>query len=460
MDYAEALAYLDTFVNLERGALDRAARAVISLEPVRSLAALLGDPQLRFPAIHVAGTKGKGSTCAFAESMLRAAGLKTGLYTSPHLQDVRERIQVNGARIPAESFAALMTQLRPILEDRRDPPAGVRRPTYFEILTHLAFLFFAEQKVDVAIVEVGLGGRLDATTIVRPLACGITNISYDHQAILGETLELIAREKAGILKAGVPLVLANHPSERVAAQDEVLSVAKAVGAPVCGPHRVAFEGDTCRTELADGRAFECRLPLRGAFQGENWAVAVELADTAHRALRGNAIDPDCVKRGTRAVKWPGRLEALRLDGGQSGERKRRSVYLDGAHNLDSVAHALDALHPALVLFACAKDKNIDSMLETMARRESVHEIVFSQVEYGRASSSADLLQRWQRISQKPARAIQPLAAALEDVLARSADGETVLALGSLYLVGALREILMADGYSSELDRVPRRGASM
>ena len=229
MNYAESIAYLDSFVNLERGALTRAHRAVITLDRVRELAARLGNPQDRFPSLHVAGTKGKGSSCAFAASILRAAGFKTGLYTSPHLQDVRERITVGGALIPPDDFARILTAAQPALETMRLSSQGQRRPTYFEILTHLAFAWFAEQAVDVAVVEVGLGGRLDATNILLPHACAITSISRDHMAMLGDTLELIAIEKAGILKLGVPAISAPQHPEALAALEARAAV---VGAPL------------------------------------------------------------------------------------------------------------------------------------------------------------------------------------------------------------------------------------
>lgn len=438
MNYAEALTYLDSFINLERGALDRSARAVISLHPVLELAGRLGNPQNSFASIHVAGTKGKGSTCAFAERILRAAGLKTGLYTSPHLQDVRERIQLNGEWISEVDFARGLTLLQPILDDRRNLPVGQRRPTYFEILTHLAFWFFAEQKVDVAVLEVGLGGRLDATNIVTPVACGITNISYDHQAILGDTLDLIAREKAGIVKRGVPVVVANHAQNRQEALDAIADVAGNVGAPVLSKHRVDVQHGVCRVHLEDGRSFSATLPLKGSYQPLNWAVAVQLADIAHQRVRGKPISQEAVEAGTRAVEWPGRLELFIVDGVR--------LYLDGAHNEESVQGTLQSLAgqvadgKLVVLFACARDKNIDAMLRCIGNDTSVREILFTQVDNVRANDASDLLTRWTALSKKPARVV-PCEHAQEEAIKLAGKQGAVLALGSLYLVGALRNKL-------------------
>lgn len=446
MNYAEALNYLDSFINLERGALDRSARAVISLDPVRELAGRLGNPQNTFASIHVAGTKGKGSTCAFAERILRAAGLKTGLYTSPHLQDVRERIQLNGAWISEIDFARGLTLLQPIMDDRRNLPVGQRRPTYFEILTHLAFWFFAEQKVDVAVLEVGLGGRLDATNIVTPVACGITNISYDHQAILGDTLDLIAREKAGIAKRGVPLVVANHSPAREEAVDAIVDVAKSAGAPVLAKHTVETQGDTCRVHLEDGRSFSATLPLKGTYQPLNWAVAVQLADIAHQALRREPIARNAVETGTRAVLWPGRLELFI----QNGVR----LYLDGAHNEESVQGTLQSLAGQIadgklvVLFACARDKNIDAMLRCISQETFVREIIFTHVDNVRANDADDLLQRWRALSKKPAHVV-PCDKAQSEAIKFAGKTGTVLAVGSLYLVGALRNKLVMDSAAND-----------
>jgi dihydrofolate synthase/folylpolyglutamate synthase len=291
MNYTQAVEYLNGFVNLERGPLDRSARAEISLDGVRELAGRLGNPHKSFASIHVAGTKGKGSTCAFAAAMLRAQGLHVGLYVSPHLEDLRERISIDGGMIPEADFARLLSACAPELEAMRQRPSGQRRPTYFEIVTHLAFAWFAAQRVDAAVLEVGLGGRLDATNIVEPEVCGIANISYDHTAILGETLTQIAGEKAGILKRGVPVVLAPQLPE---ATRTIMECAAAAGAPVetvgaeiafgelDADHDAEWPLPRAWARFPDGREFRATLGLRGGHQVENWVLALRLADIFFR----------------------------------------------------------------------------------------------------------------------------------------------------------------------------------
>lgn len=456
MTYAEAIAYLDGFVNYERGMPGRDERTAFDLSRILELAARLGDPQRAFPSVHVAGTKGKGSCCAFAAAILRAAGLKVGLYTSPHLRDLRERIRVNGAPVPEADFARLLDACKPHLETMRALPEGTRRPTYFEALTHLAFMHFAEQRVDVAVVEVGLGGRLDATNIVEPAACGITRISRDHMAILGDTLALIAREKAGILKSKVHAVSAPQHPEAAAA---IEAAARKAGAPL------EFIGKGTRLELEprdpppgkalphldatlvflDGHdAATGELGLPGVFQAENWAVAVRLAQIAFRRLRGSALPERAVAKGSREVDWPGRLEELPRKTGEP------LVILDGAHNDDSVEKVLKELRallpdtaPRVALFACAKDKDVPSILKILAK--GVDDAVFTHSGNPRGVEPAELAAQWKAAggatSKEAPAVIRELAPAFQEAKQRAGEGGVVLCTGSLYLVGALKDLL-------------------
>src|SRR5450432_3485561 len=254
----------------------------LGLEPVRRALALLGDPQKRFAAVQIAGTNGKGSTAAMAEAILRAAGTRTGLYTSPHLARFTERIRIGGREIDGDRFAAL---------DRKVAATGVPL-TYFEIATVLGFLTLAEEAVESAVLETGLGGRLDAVTTAEPLATAITSIGIDHTAYLGETLRAIAREKAGILKAGVPCFLGRLPDE---AEQEIAAIAGVVGAPLA---RL-------------GRDFEAPagpLGLAGPHQRDNAAIATALAGRA-AALLGRPLPPETIARALAGVTWPGRERA-------------------------------------------------------------------------------------------------------------------------------------------------------
>jgi len=467
MDYAAALAYLNTFVNFERQPLSSGVKAAITLDRVCELAARLGNPQAAFPSLHVAGTKGKGSTCAFAEAILSAAGLKTGLYTSPHLQDVRERIRIGGAPIPGADFARLLAQAVPALEAMRRPPPGQRRPTYFEALTHLAFAWFAEQKVEVAVIEVGMGGRLDATNIITPRACGITSISFDHQAILGDTLQLIACEKAGIMKAGVPVVIAPQAPEVVQTLEEC---AHAAGAPcefvgrqlriratdlparcesisVAQTRRTDNHGASngwalprARLELPGEVAYDAELGLRGGHQVENWAVAVRLADLFHMQHAGQRIPAQAVRDGSRHVNWPGRLEEVLRDGRAAGPR----IILDGAHNDHSLrtimSEVAQHLKTPAVLFACAKDKNSSAMLQVLAEAGVKH-MVFTHSGSPRSRDPSELAQLWFGLTGSQAEACLSCAQGLESVQRLAGTEGTVLVTGSLYLVGAVKDVL-------------------
>jgi dihydrofolate synthase / folylpolyglutamate synthase len=456
MNYTEALAYLNGTVNFERAVPGRAMRAAITLDRVRELAQRLGNPQNTFKSLHVAGTKGKGSTCAFAESILRAAGLKTGMYVSPHLQDVRERITVCGKMIPEAEFARMLTQCEPALEEMRSPPEGERRPTYFEILTHLAFSWFADQKVDVAIVEVGLGGRLDATNIINPAACAITNISFDHQAILGDTLEQIASEKAGIIKPGVPVVVAPQTPE---ASNAIERRAKECGVrcEVAGRDFLFSEAQSERqffpagnVRFKDGLNYSAELGLRGRYQIENWAVAVRLCDVFWSAHHGKHVTADAVTRGSANVNWPGRLEKISLpDAGNSPE-----VFLDGAHNDYSLKTVLNELRSTygdkriVLLFACAKDKNSEAMLR-VAKEAGVADVIFTHSGNTRGKEPSDLAREWKQVSGGGEAEAYPVCAdGLEAARKRCGGDGALLITGSLYLVGAIKDMMSAAGVRS------------
>jgi dihydrofolate synthase/folylpolyglutamate synthase len=449
MNYPEALAYLDSFINLERSAQTAEARALITLESVRTLATRLGDPQRAFRTVHVAGTKGKGSTCAFAASILTAAGLRVGLYSSPHLQDIRERISNNGTLISESDFARLLTAAYPVLEELRQAPAGQRRPTYFEILTHLAFAWFAEQRVDCAVVEVGLGGRLDATNIIEPEACGITSISFDHMAILGNTLSQIAGEKAGIIKPGVPVVVAPQTDEALSA---IVERAQAMGAPLerigvelraeqiedsSAEKATSWPHPRGRVTLPDGRQLAATLGLHGPFQIENWAVAVRLADLLYRRLKGQPIPAAAVESGSRNVVWPGRLEEV---------LESPRIVLDGAHNDYSLKLVCNELlarpwsRPFVVLFACAKDKDHSAMLKALADA-APNAVVFTHSGNVRGREPSDLAEAWKTFTPLPANLSADAATGLSKARELAGPGGMVLVTGSLYLVGAVKDVI-------------------
>ncbi|MES1208831.1 MAG: Mur ligase family protein, partial [Pseudomonadota bacterium] len=349
--YADLLARLDAAagtLGVEMG-LDRVRRAL----------ARLGDPQRRYLSVQIAGTNGKGSTAAMAEAILRRAGLRTGLYTSPHLARFTERIRVSGREIDGDRLAALDLQVQ----------ASGERLTYFEIATVLGFLAFAEAGVDVAVLETGLGGRLDAVTCCEPLATAITSIGLDHTDYLGPTIADIAREKAGILKPAVPCFAGRVSSEAAAV---IAARAAEVGAPL-------------RWLDTDFGAPAARVGLAGPHQIDNAAIAVALAEAVAAGL-GRPLDESTIAGALADVSWPGRLERLADD-----------LWVDCAHNAQgarALAAALTGIaagRPVTLLMSVARDKDVDAMLAALA--PAGRRLIATGNDSPRALPAADLAAR-------------------------------------------------------------------
>ncbi len=328
--YQDALTYLYSFTDYEKRGFAAYAPEFYDLDRVRRLLTLMGEPQRSFRAVHIAGTKGKGSTAAMIESVLRSAGHRTGLYTSPHLHTFRERIQVAGGMISEDSVTRLVEAMQPLA-------AQVEDVTTFEIITCLAFAWFAEEDIDWAVVEVGLGGRLDATNVLAPEVAIITPISYDHVAILGDTLAKIAAEKAGIIKPGVPVVSAPQPEEALAVIREVCERESApltlVGREwTWHPGGADLDGQVFTIRHGPREQFELRLPLLGEHQLVNAATAVAALSVLEES--GLKIPLPALQAGMQAVRWPGRLEIL---------AREPLLVADGAHNGDSARKLIAAL---------------------------------------------------------------------------------------------------------------------
>lgn len=330
----------------------------LELDRMRAACALRGDPHRALAAVHIAGTNGKGSVAAMVESVLREAGLRTGLYTSPHLHSFRERIQIAGEPIDAGAVAKHATAIRAALEREGGPSL-----TFFEVATLIALEAFRDASCDVVVLEVGLGGRFDATNVIEaPLACTITGIGLDHQAYLGDTLAAIAAEKAGILKAGVPAAVGRVGEEAWAV---IAARAAEVGAPLVRLGREVAndpEGEGAfAVRVGARRIGGLRLGLEGAYQRENAAVAV--ATLLALEARGIAIDEGAIRRGLRAARWPGRLE--RIPGAPE-------VLLDAAHNPDGcralAAHlsTLPRRGPRALVFGAMADKEWRTMLDALS----------------------------------------------------------------------------------------------
>ncbi len=301
--------------------------AKLGLDRIRIVLAALGNPQDRCNIVHVAGTNGKGSTCAMIESGLRAAGLRTGLFISPHLAEPTERIQISGTPVTAERFAAAFDRVHRVVEELIDAGRIDLHTTYFETVTAMALLVFAEEAVDRVVLEVGLGGRLDATNVVNPELCAITRIDFDHEAFLGKSLESIAAEKAGILKPGVPAVFSRQRPEAAAVLEQK---AAEMGAAVFRTsqlevHNLELDARGSRFDILGDQPFRIHCPLAGEHQVEN-------ALTAALALTRLDVRNEAIAEGIARTRWPGRLERV---------SERPEVILDGAHNPDG-ARALAA----------------------------------------------------------------------------------------------------------------------
>jgi dihydrofolate synthase/folylpolyglutamate synthase len=386
------------------------------LEDTVRLAALSGNPQQRLRFIHVAGTNGKGSTCAMLESIYRAAGLRVGLFTSPHLVAFSERIQVNRQPVSEPDVARLVGELRALLEHF---PADAH-PTFFEVVTVMALRYFAEQECDLVIWETGLGGRLDATNIVTPLASVITNIQFDHQQWLGDTLERIASEKAGIIKPGVPVITAVDNPEAFRILFETAHQQNA-------PFRLIT---WAQTENHPMRGLQ--LPLLGEHQRLNAAVA---AYTALAIADKIPVTHEIIRAGLSRVEWPGRLQLVEHPPGHK-------LLLDGAHNIGSAETLRTALRtyfatraPTFIL-GILRDKDWLPMCEILAPLAA--RILLVPVSSRRSATPEEL---------KPVcRAANPTAeieecSSLAEALERAGSDPFVVITGSLYLVGEAMEIL-------------------
>ncbi|WIG60445.1 MAG: dihydrofolate synthase/folylpolyglutamate synthase [Ktedonobacterales bacterium] len=439
--YAEALAWLYSFSDTERtGNFTRDREDNLARE--RALLAALGNPQRAYGVTHIAGTKGKGSTSALLAAILQAAGLRTGLYTQPDLHTFRERMRVNGQLISGDEVARLAERVRAAV-DAAGTPLGAY--ITYEVATALAFLYFREADAEHAVIEVGLGGRLDATNVVEPLLTIITSISYDHMSVLGNTLGEIATEKAGILKRGVPLVTSARAPEALAAITRI-AVEREVPLFRVGP---AGEADCAYTYRAGAYSSErqyadvvtptgvyrdLEIALLGEHQIENAATAVAAAEQLRAA--GLPISEDAIRAGLRSAHWPARLQVV---------GRAPWTIVDGAHNADSFARLLAALrrhftYERLVLvLGLMADKDAAGIADEIARA-GVDCVVATAAANPRAATPESIIATLREHAPAvAARAARDTSAALQAALAEAGPRDLVCVAGSLYLAGeALR----------------------
>lgn len=405
------------------------------LDNIRTALDDLGRPHQSFPSILVAGTNGKGSVCAMLSEVLVRSGLRAGLYTSPHLVRVEERIRIDGRLIPTREFCRLLTRVKDSC-DRLMKAGKLSTPlTYFEHLTALAFLYFHEKKVDAAVLEVGMGGRFDATNVVMPLVSVITSISLDHQRFLGSTLGQIAFEKAGIIKPGVPVVCG---PESGPAYLMIRKRALESGAPLIpvfsGTSRLRVRKERTGYRFVlykDGRTLRFKPRLAGIHQGRNAAIAITAAFVLSRTWP--QLDRRKIIEGIREAEWPGRLEVY---------RRRPLMVLDGAHNREGAAalaaYARDFMpRPLFLVFGVMRDKDIRPMARALFPR--AHRVFLTTIPAHRAAAPADILAKARDFRKKIV--LEPdlrQALAQARTAARAANG-SVLVAGSLFLVGEVKK---------------------
>jgi dihydrofolate synthase/folylpolyglutamate synthase len=436
-EYQAALDYVLSFADYER--MSRSA-IVFDLSRMEALLERLGDPHLAAKSVHIAGTKGKGSTSAMIASVLTASGYRTGLYTSPHLHTMRERIQVDGRLIEEKEFADLVNRLRPEIETvNRLKIAG--ELTTFEVLSALAFVYFRENNVDFQVLETGLGGRLDATNLVEPAVCAITSISLDHTEVLGDTLAKIATEKAGIIKPGCPVVCAPQHPEASAVIAGVCqqkgAILTTVGKDVTWQIKESsYSGQSFRLNGLR-EEYDLSIPLLGEYQLDNAAIAVASLEVL--ANSGTRITPTSIAEGLSQVYWPGRLQVL---------QHNPLFIVDGAHNADSASKLRQALKryfefdDIVLIVGTSRDKNVAGIVAELANLSD--NIIVTHSNNPRAATTSMLAAEFSKWGKTPL-TTEAVAGAVDVALAKTKPGDLICATGSLFVVS---EVI---GYLKGLD---------
>ena len=467
MQYREALEFIYGFVNYEKTQPANYSAETLNLERMRMLLVALGHPEKRYKIVHVAGTKGKGSTSAMMESVLRHMGLKVGLYSSPHLSSFRERMQINRELIPAERLGTLAGEIKAALyrkvqveeivgegetaEKRMVEREQLTIPgiTYFEVITALAFLYFAREQVDWAVIEVGLGGRLDATNVITPEVSIITSLSFDHMQFLGNTLGEIAREKAGIIKPGVPVVVQSQPLEATQVIEKIAADSSAPFVQL-GRHwrwtpgtnalgKQTFEVKQVSLIRSKNRPFVndlegwYEIQLMGKHQLDKATTVIAAIDVLRESLRASGVQgitAKVVRDGLRETYWAGRFDLIR------GEPP---LVMDGAHNVDSVNKLLMTLVELFpgkrwtFIFGTYKDKDAEGMLKQLSGRAA--RFIFVQAEKNPRALSVDELLVFAQKRNLKATGLPNITDAIDAVVNLN---EAVCVTGSLAVVGEAR----------------------
>lgn len=446
IEYNKSLDYIYSFVDYSLTRNFKFSPEKFDLTRMENLLERMGNPHRAYPVIHVAGTKGKGSIAALTASALQSAGYRVGFYISPHLQDFTERIQVDGIPISHRELVAFVEKIKPDV-------ASVEHLTTFEITTALSFLYFSQKKIDIAVIEVGLGGRLDATNVVSPLVSIISSISYDHVNILGDTLSQIAYEKAGIIKPGKPVVISPQKEEvrgvleRIAQErssDLIQTGKDYLYAPIV--HSLDGQSLHIWEEKEQDKANEfiesggrvawepmrLFIPLLGYHQVENAATAYAGLQVARR--EGINITDLDIQKGFARVVWPGRFEVL---------RRNPPLIVDSAHNRDSALKLRltidDYLQgwPVILIFGASEDKDVSGMFAELIPR--IKGVIATQSNHPRAMEADKLVELAHRFGC-PAQSVLPIEAALAKAVQLAESETAIIAAGSLFIAAAVREV--------------------
>jgi len=445
-NYEQAIEYLFGRINYERLSSTAYSASDFKLDRMRELLHRLGDPQERISAVHITGTKGKGSTAALVSAVLSAAGYRTGLFTSPHISAFEERMAVDGVLPSPAQIVDLVNRVAAVVAEL-DLLPGPMSPTYFEITTAMAWLYFAQQGAQVVVLEVGLGGRLDATNVCRPEVTVITTISRDHTKLLGTRRDQIAREKAGIAKPGVPMVcgVLDAPVQQVIAEAcaeqgaPLLQLEHDFGYRVQAVgHAATPGGDEIEVWLPGGRRLAATVPLIGAHQAHNGAVALAVIDQLER--RGWLIPENAVHAGWQRLHWPARIEVM---------GRRPTVIVDAAHNWAAITALLGTLDQRfaarrrILVFAGTKDKDVSGMLRQLLPRFDT--VILTACQNNPRGATVESLGRMVRGICATSVHLTPDPVAAWKLARRFAGPEDLICVtGSFFLTAELRDLIADD----------------
>jgi dihydrofolate synthase/folylpolyglutamate synthase len=405
------------------------------LQTVRQLLKQLDDPQTSFQSIHVTGTNGKGSTTAMAASILQAAGYKTGMFTSPHLSDITESIQINGEPIPINNMDTILGLIKE--ETKPLPSQGFRQPTHFEALVALAYTYFSIEKIDIAVIEVGMGGRDDATNVLDSIASIITNISLEHTQWLGETLEEITENKAGILKKCTELITAvNQPNiktllQTIATQKQSKLTQIDTDIQIT-PETISLERQTFTVKTPTQTLRHITTPMLGTHQQRNAACAIAAVEAAQR--RGFQITPESIHKGLATITWPGRFEVMEKD---------PLIILDGAKDAQAVKALVETVKEYLpnrriyTIFGVSSDKDHHSMIQSLA--EVTDQFILTEHRVQTRTAKATDLETIAEKTGKPVKSFPDVKKAIQYAKQDAKPEDVILVTGSVFLIGEARE---------------------